>query len=83
MAQGLVSRRLVGMGGTPVLRESVETDNGNVILDVRNLNLVDPLQTESDLNNIVGVVENGIFACRPADVLLVGTNSGVSQLRPS
>ena len=83
MAQGLVSRRLVGMGGTPVLRESVETDNGNVILDVRNLNLVDPLQTESDLNNIVGVVENGIFAWRPADVLLVGTNSGVSQLRPS
>ena len=83
MAQGLVSRRLVGMGGTPVLRESVPTDNGNVILDVRNLNLVDPLQTESDLNNIVGVVENGIFACRPADVLLVGTNSGVSQLRPS
>ena len=83
MAQGLVSRRLVRMGGTPVLRESVETDNGNVILDVRNLNLVDPLQTESDLNNIVGVVENGIFACRPADVLLVGTNSGVRQLRLS
>ena len=83
MAQGLVSRRLVKMGGTPVLRESVETDNGNVIVDVRNLNLVDPLQTESDLNNIVGVVENGIFAFRPADVLLVGTISGVSQLRPS
>ena len=83
MAQSLVSRRLVVLGGTPVLRESVETDNGNVILDVRNLNLVDPLQTERDLNNIVGVVENGIFACRPADVLLVGTNSGVSQLRPS
>ena len=80
MAQGLVSRRLVGLGGTPVLREGVATDNGNVILDVRNLNLVDPLQTERDLNNIAGVVENGIFACRSADVLLVGTDSGVRQL---
>ena len=80
MAQGLVSRRLVGLGGTPVLRESVKTDNGNVILDVRNLNLVDPLHTERDLNNIAGVVENGIFACRSADVLLVGTDSGVRQL---
>ena len=68
------------MGGTPVFRESVKTDNGNVILDVRNLNLVDPLQIESDINNISGVVENGIFACRPADVLLVGTDSGVRQL---
>jgi len=80
MAQSLVSRRLVGLGGTPVLRGSVETDNGNIILDVRNLNLVDPLQTESDLNNIAGVVENGIFARRSADILLVGTDSGVRQL---
>jgi ribose 5-phosphate isomerase A len=83
MAQGLVSRRLVGLGGTPVLRESGETDNGNVILDVRNLNLVDPLQTERHLNNIAGVVENGIFACRPADVLLIGTDAGVRQQRLS
>ncbi len=81
MAQGLVSRRLVGMGGTPVLREKVETDNSNVILDVRNLRLVDPLQMESDLNNIAGVVENGIFARRSADVLLVGTDSGVEKLK--
>ena len=80
MAQSLVSRRLVGLGGTPVLRKRAETDNGNVILDVRNINLVNPVQTESDLNNIAGVVENGIFARRPADVLLVGTDSGVRQL---
>jgi ribose 5-phosphate isomerase A len=83
MAQGLVSRRLIALGGIPVLRERCETDNGNIILDVRNLNLVDPLQIESDINNIVGVVENGIFACRPADVLLVGTDSGVRHLRLS
>ena len=81
MAQGLVSRRLAGLGATPVLRENVETDNGNIILDVRNLYLDNPLQMESDLNNIAGVGENGIFARRSADVLLVGTDSGVRQLR--
>jgi ribose 5-phosphate isomerase A len=80
LAQGLVSRRLVGLGGTPVLRDGVETDNGNAILDVQNLKLIDPLQLEANLNNIAGVVENGIFACRPANVLLVGTDSGVRQL---
>jgi ribose 5-phosphate isomerase A len=83
MAQGLVSRRLVGMGGTPVLRENFETDNGNVILDVRNLDLVNPLQIESELNNIAGVMENGIFARRSADVLLVGADSGVNHIRIS
>ena len=80
MAQGLVGRRLVGMGGMPALREGLVTDNGNVILDVRNLDLTDPPQVERALNNMVGVVENGIFAQRRADVLLIGTDSGVERL---
>ena len=80
MAQGLVGRRLVGMGGIPTLRQSVVTDNGNVILDVRNLDLTNPPGVERELNNIVGVVENGIFAHRRADVLLIGKNDGVETL---
>jgi ribose 5-phosphate isomerase A len=81
MAQGLIARRLVGMGGMPTLRESVVTDNGNVILDVRNLDLTNPPQVEGELNNMAGVVENGIFACRKADILLLGTDTGVEQLQ--
>jgi len=81
MAQGLVGRRLVGMGGIPTLREGVVTDNGNVILDVRNLDLTDPPKVERALNNLVGVVENGIFAQRRADILLLGTDTGVERVQ--
>ncbi len=80
MAQSLVSRRVIAMGGIPELRPDFVTDNGNVILDVRNLDLTDPLSIELELNAIAGVVENGIFARRRADVLLVGQNNGVETL---
>mgnify|MGYP001208488061 FL=1 len=80
MAQSLVSRRVIAMGGIPELRPDFVTDNGNVILDVRNLDLTDPLSIELELNAIAGVVENGIFARRRADVLLVGQNDGVESL---
>ena len=80
MAQSLVSRRLIAMGGMPELRPEFVTDNGNVILDVRNLDLTDPLSVELKLNSIAGVVENGLFARRRADVLLVGQNDGVETL---
>ncbi len=80
MAQSLVSRRVIAMGGIPELRPDFVTDNGNVVLDVRNLDLTDPLSIELELNAIAGVVENGIFARRRADVLLVGQNDGVESL---
>ena len=81
MAQSLVSRRLITMGGMPELRADCVTDNGNVILDVRNLELTDPLRIELELNAIPGVVDNGIFAKRRADVLLIGRDDGVETLR--
>ena len=77
MAQGLVSRRLVQMGGTPVMRERFQTDNGNIIVDVRNLDLTNPLRIEQKLNCVAGIVENGIFAKESADVILVGSDEGV------
>ena len=80
MAQSLVSRKLIGMGGLPELRPDLTTDNGNVILDVRNLDLTDPITVEVALNSIAGVVDNGIFAQQRADVLLVGRASGVDQI---
>ena len=80
LAQSLVSRRVIAMGGIPELRPDFVTDNGNVILDVRNLDLTDPLSIELELNAIAGVVENGIFAHRKADVLLVGKNDSVETL---
>jgi ribose 5-phosphate isomerase A len=80
MAQSLVARKLIAMGGQPELRIDFTTDNGNVILDVRNLDLTDPLATESQINLLAGVVDNGLFAARRADVLLVGRDDGVSQM---
>ena len=80
MAQSLVSRKLIGMGGLPELRPDLTTDNGNVILDVRNLDLTDPMMVETALNAIAGVVDNGLFAHQRADVLLVGRESGVDQI---
>ncbi|MDP2752023.1 MAG: ribose-5-phosphate isomerase RpiA [Rhodocyclaceae bacterium] len=80
MARSYVARQLVKMGGQPVLREGFLTDNGNIILDVRGLSLVDPSAMESQINQIVGVVTNGIFARRGANVLLLGTAHGVKTL---
>ena len=79
MARAHVARELVKLGGQPVLREGFTTDNGNIILDVRNLNILDPVALETQINQITGVVTNGLFARRPADVLLLGTESGVKQ----
>lgn len=82
MARSYVARQLVKLGGQPVLREGVTTDNGNQILDVHNLKLVDPARTEAEINQIVGVVCNGIFARRGADLLILGTDTGVEVLKP-
>lgn len=80
MARSYVARQIVIMGGDPVYREGVETDNGNIILDVYRLDYTDPVALESRLNNITGVVCNGLFAARPADVVLVASESGVQTL---
>jgi ribose 5-phosphate isomerase A len=80
MAQSHVARQLVKLGGQPVLREGFVTDNGNVILDVRGLKIVNPVELETRINQIAGVVTNGIFAIRPADVLLLGTEQGVRTI---
>jgi len=81
MAQSYVARELAKMGGQPALREGFVTDNGNIIIDVRNLKIMDPVQMEADLNAITGVVMNGLFAIRPADVLLLGTQDGVRTIK--
>lgn len=81
MARSYVARQLVKLGGMPQLRTGVTTDNGNVILDVRNLTILKPMELEADINNIAGVVTNGIFARRPADVLLLAGASGVRTLK--
>jgi len=80
MARSYVAREIVKLGGEPVLREGFTTDNGNVILDVHNWEIMEPVKLEQQLNNIVGVVTNGIFAMRPADILLLGTREGVKTL---
>ena len=80
MARSYVARELTKRGGTPVLRENFTTDNGNLILDVHNLKIMDPVTLEHELNDIPGIVTVGIFAIRPADVLLLGTKDGVKTL---
>ena len=80
MARSLVARELVKLGGDPVWREGVVTDNGNVILDVWHLDIVDPKVLEQVINNIPGVVCNGLFALRPADVVLIARADGIEQL---
>ncbi len=77
MARSYVGRELVKLGGDPVYREGFVTDNGNIILDVQYLPLLEPRKLEETINNIVGVVCHGLFATRTADTLLVGTQSGV------
>ncbi|CDH46556.1 ribose-5-phosphate isomerase RpiA [Candidatus Contendibacter odensensis] len=82
MARSHVGRELLKRGGQPVLRENFITDNGNLILDVYNLRILDPAKLETEFNNIAGVVTVGLFALRPADVLLLGTPDGVQALKP-
>lgn len=80
MARSYVARELVKLGGEPVYREGFVTDNGNVILDIHNLQIMEPTVLEGRINNIAGVVTNGLFALRPADVVLIGSPSGVRTL---
>ena len=82
MARSYVARELVKLGGTPVLREGFVTDNGNLILDVHNLEIMAPAGLEEEINNIVGVVTVGIFARRPADVLILGAAGGARIVEP-
>ncbi len=81
MARSYVAREIVKLGGQPVYREGFVTDNGNQILDIRNLEILDPPAMESTLNQITGVVTVGLFASRPADVLILGTPNGVKKVQ--
>ena len=80
MARSMVAREIVKLGGSPSWRQGFVTDNHNYILDVQNLNIIEPVVLESKLNQISGVVSNGIFAARPADQLLIGTDQGVEVI---
>jgi len=80
MARSHVARALVALGGNPVLREGFRTDNGNVILDVHGLRIMNPVELESEIDHVAGVVSNGLFARRCADVLLIGTPGGVKSI---
>lgn len=80
MARSHVGREIVRLGGDPVYRDGVVTDNGNVIIDIHNMDLSRPIEAEERLNQIVGVVTNGLFARRPADLLLLGTRDGVRRV---
>jgi ribose 5-phosphate isomerase A len=79
MARSFVARQLVVMGGQPELRQDFITDNGNVILDVHNMDLIDPVTIEKQLNNLPGVVTCGLWALRPAEVVLMATASGIKE----
>lgn len=80
MARSYVARKIVALGGDPRLREGFTTDNGNVILDVHNLRIMNPVELEENLDHIAGVVTNGLFARRPADVLILGGAGGVRKI---
>ena len=79
LARSLVARKMVALGGQPIWREGFTTDNGNWILDVHNLDLADPVSMEKTINNLAGVVTCGLFALRPADLVLVATQEGIRQ----
>jgi len=83
MARSYVGRELVKLGGMPELRQGVTTDNGNLILDVRGLTILNPVELETAINMIPGVVTNGIFARRPADILLLAAPDGVKTYKRS
>jgi len=80
MARSYVARQLTKLGGKPIWRENFTTDNGNLILDVHNLSIAQPVELETELNHITGVVTNGLFAKRPADILLLGSDQGVKVI---
>jgi len=80
LARSLVARKMVALGGQPEWREGFTTDNGNWILDIHNLDLVDPVGMEKTINNLAGVVTCGLFASRPADLVLIATEGGIKQL---
>jgi ribose 5-phosphate isomerase A len=81
MARSYVARQLIKLGGQPVLRTGFTTDNGNPILDVHHLTILDPVELETAINQITGVVCVGLFARRPADVLLIGSDSGTKTIK--
>ena len=83
MARSYVARQLVALGGTPVWREGFVTDNGNLILDVHGLAITEPAMLEQTINNLAGVVTNGIFALRPADLLILGAPQGPRTISAS
>ena len=80
LARSLVARKMVALGGQPEWREGFVTDNGNWILDIHNMDLVDPVAMEKTINNLAGVVTCGLFAIRPADLVLMSTKKGIRQL---
>ncbi len=80
MAQSYIAREIIRLGGQPILREEFTTDNGNIILDVHNLSILKPVELEQELNKLAGVVTNGLFAQRPADILLLASDNGVQIL---
>ena len=80
MARSMIARELVKIGGQPVYREGFVTDNGNQILDVHNLDIMEPAKLEAQLNNLPGIVTVGIFALRPADVLIIGSPDGIRKI---
>jgi len=81
MSRSYVARQLIKLGGQPVLREGFITDNGNPILDVHHLSITDPVKLETEINQLAGVVTVGLFARRPADILLLGGESGVKTIK--
>ena len=80
MAQSYVARQVAKLGGQPVLREGFTTDNGNIILDVHNLKILNPVELEQNLNHVTGVVTNGLFAQRGADIMLIAKDNGVEEM---
>ena len=80
VASSILALELIKLGGRPVLRESFITDNGNIILDVHNLNITEPIKLEKSINNLPGVVTNGLFAIRPADDLLISSDKGIEKI---
>jgi len=80
LARSLVARKMVALGGQPEWREGFVTDNGNWILDIHNMDLVDPVSMEKTINNLAGVVTCGLFAIRPADLVLIASEDGIKQI---
>ena len=80
MARSYVARQLIKLGGRPVYRDACVTDNGNDILDIHDLDISNPVEIETKINQIVGVVTNGLFAARPANTLILGQDTGVQKI---